>query len=235
MERPEVILVDIGNTRIKITEVFDGVLANQKTIISIESIDEIYPADIPMMISSVRKLDLSFGRKYTLLSNTTSLPIKLDYKTKDTLGVDRIAAAVGAYALFPESTSLIIDMGTCITIDLLENGTVFRGGVISPGLKMRFQSMAAFTDNLPDLSSEWEHTKNVLPGKSTSECMINGVIEGIRMEINGYIEQFERKFTSINAILTGGDAHFFESRIKPPIFAGLKIVETGLYRIWKYQ
>jgi len=236
-EKIEVILVDVGNSSVKTTEVINGAFENTRVWEEDVSSVIAHYQSVPLMISSVKKLDdpLANRENITTLSHRTKLPLVLDYDTPETLGADRIAAAVGAVELFPEENNLIIDLGTCMTIDLVDKGGVFRGGVIAPGLKMRMRAMAHFTDRLPDISTEWEKTMSGELGKSTKECLFSGSYWGIIHEINGVLQTLRQDFTSLNMILTGGDAHYFESKLKAHIFAGSKIVQKGLYRIWKYQ
>ncbi|SNS92242.1 type III pantothenate kinase [Ekhidna lutea] len=235
-EKIEVLLVDVGNSSIKTTGAVGGTFQDTKTWTQLADVLDHYSGQ-PMMVSSVKKLDPNLeGRKNTtILSHKIPLPITLDYETPETLGADRIAAAVGAHELFPNNDNLIIDMGTCMTIDLLDKSGVFRGGIISPGLKMRMTSMSRYTDQLPDISDEWREIHSGELGKTTKECLFSGSFWGIIHEINGVIKTLSKDFTSLNMILTGGDAHFFESNLKAHIFAGSKIVQKGLYRIWKYQ
>ena len=93
--------------------------------------------------------------------------------------------------------------------------------------------MAHYTSELPDISQTWETIELKSLGKSTQECLLSGSFFGIVNELNGIIEAISTDFASINVILTGGDAHYFESKLKPTIFAGSKIVQIGLYSIWK--
>ncbi|MEP5612263.1 MAG: type III pantothenate kinase [Cyclobacteriaceae bacterium] len=238
-EKIEVLLVDLGSTVIKSAEVIDGEILNRKTWENIEEVKNHYP-DNAAIVSSVRKNLAELGQLYCgnqdiVLSHETKLPIKLDYKTPETLGPDRIALSVGANHLFPENDNLIVDLGTCVTMDIVNKEGVFLGGTISPGLRMRMKAMAHFTDSLPDISEEWQTIAAGDLGKTTKESLLRGSFHGIVNEINGTIKTVSRDFASINIILTGGDANFFESRIKAHIFAGSKIVEIGLYRIWNYQ
>ncbi len=238
-EKIEVILVDLGSTVIKSAEAIDGEIQNRKTWDTIDSLKKHY-SGLPVIISSVRKNlseleDLFPEKESIVLSHKTSLPIKLDYKTPETLGPDRIALSVGAHHIFPEENNLIIDLGTCATLDLVDRNGTFRGGIISPGLKMRMKAMAQFTKSLPDISEEWESIKKVDYGTTTKESLLCGSFHAMIHEIQSTIQTLNKDFASINIILTGGDAKFFESRIKAHIFAGSKIVEIGLYRIWKYQ
>jgi len=233
-ENIEIVLVDIGNSQIKTAEVIGGRLSETGAWESLEELMNAYDIDIPFAVCSTRSVSITRGNTL-LLTYRTRLPIKINYKTPETLGTDRIAAAVGAYDLFPDENTLVIDLGTCMTIDFISEKGVFEGGIIAPGLSLRMKAMSRFTSNLPDISSDWASVGNHLIGQSTKEGLLSGSYGGLLHEIRGVIAEFEKKFTSINVILIGGDAHFFESKLKAHIFAGSKIVQKGLYRIWKYQ
>lgn len=236
-EKIEVILLDIGNSKIKSAEVINGEIGPTQQWDELGDLILKYDSSIPIMYCSTRQIDdVVFGdRDITGLTHLSKMPIELDYTTPETLGTDRIAAAVGALHLFPEQNTLLIDLGTCLTMDFVDSKGVFKGGVIAPGLKMRMKAMASYTDKLPDISNEWQSMIPELIGKSTKECLLSGSYTSILHEIRGIISEFEKDFTSINVILSGGDAEFFESKLKAHIFAGSKIVQRGLYRIWKYQ
>lgn len=238
-EKIEVVLVDLGSTSIKSAEVIEGEILNHQTWNTIEEVKTHYP-DHSVIVSSVRKnlselKQLFKSDRNIVLSHETKLPIQLDYKTPETLGPDRIALSAGANHLFPNDNNLIIDLGTCATMDVVDSDAVFRGGIISPGLRMRMRAMSEFTSSLPDISSEWQEIEVGDYGKTTKESLLRGSYHAMINEINATIEAFSSDFASINIILTGGDAKSFESRIKAHIFVGSKIVEIGLYRIWKYQ
>jgi type III pantothenate kinase len=170
----------------------------------------------------------------TAFSPLLPSPLKSDYLTPETLGPDRFAAAVGAYSLFPDQNSLILDFGTCLKIDFVEKGGFFRGGAISPGLNMRYQSLHTFTAKLPLLSRP-EQFPDYLSGKSTSESLHAGVILGILAEAEGIIGQYKDKMGQINILLTGGDASFFEGRLKNAIFVPQNLVLLGLAETKKHH
>lgn len=141
--------------------------------------------------------------QHVRFSPQLNLPITLNYKTLETLGHDRIAAAAGASALYPNQNTLIIDIGTAITIDFLTAGGVFEGGIISPGPEMRAKAMNQFTGRLPlvEISNEAN-----LQGKTTVEAMQFGITNGLRFEAEGYINKYQQLFRNINVIVTGGFA-----------------------------
>ena len=164
------------------------------------------------------------------MNSLTPVPIGNDYLTPATLGVDRLAAAVGVVDMGYDNC-LIVDFGTAITIDLVENG-IFRGGNISPGVRTRFRALHDYTQRLPECNP----TEEVLPlGRTTSQAIEQGVMQGIVNEIEGYISAFMRKNAKITLIFTGGDAKFFVNRIKNAIFAKWDPVVCGLNRILEYN
>lgn len=229
----EVVLIDVGNSTVKTAEVIDSQFQNEKVWHDLNEVYAYY-GSIPMMISSVKK-DLNLLPGSLLLTHRTKLPIGVSYETPETLGADRIAAAVGVQYLFPSQDNLVIDMGTCITMDFVDATATFQGGVISPGLQMRMKAMHSFTDALPDISGHWQDVMKNKIGVNTEQCLLSGAFFGVLNEINGLIDRVSTKYPTLNTVITGGDAHFFESYLKAHIFAGSKIVLQGLYRIWKCQ
>jgi type III pantothenate kinase len=166
------------------------------------------------------------------LSAATAVPIRKEYKTPETLGADRVAAAVGANWLFPDEDLLVIDMGTCITYDYVDRTAAFEGGIITPGVKMRFSALHTFTKRLPLLEPV---TAPDLIGKSTREAIESGVMNGMLAEIEGIIERYRHISPTLRVIICGGDLPFFESSLKPTIFAVSELVLIGLNRILRYN
>ncbi|MGC4020868.1 MAG: type III pantothenate kinase [Cyclobacteriaceae bacterium] len=133
--------------------------------------------------------------------------MSIKYKTPETLGVDRIAAVCGALDLFPNSNSLAIDMGTCITYDFLDQQKNYCGGGISPGMAMRFEAMHTFTKRLPLVTAMQEK----LIGDTTESSMRSGVMNGILAELNGIIDRYKLEYPDLRVVLCGGDTLFFET------------------------
>ncbi len=166
------------------------------------------------------------------LRHDTPLPIVNLYATPETLGKDRIAAAVGATVVFPRTSCLIIDAGTAITYDYVKDGCEYLGGNISPGIDIRFKALHDFTSRLP-LITEPRPTDDF--GLTTEEALSNGVITGIVHEINGYIDAFEKKNVNSRIILTGGCSIYLCKKLKNTIFAEPNLVTIGLNRILNYN
>lgn len=139
------------------------------------------------------------------------VPLEIGYATPDTLGFDRIAICVGARSLFPGHPLLVIDSGTAITFNFVDAGGVFRGGNISPGLEMRFRSLHQFTARLPYIVPAEEFGGI---GKTTEEAIRNGVMDGMLFEVEKYIERFMLENKDARIVITGGNGHFLERKLK---------------------
>ena len=166
-----------------------------------------------------------FFKQKFILTHRLPLPINIRYSTPHTLGVDRIAGACGAIQLFPGFNSLVIDMGTCITYDFTDNQKNYFGGGISPGLQMRFKAVHTFTNRLP-LVNPVDNPE--LIGHSTETSIQSGIIHGMAAEIDGIIAQYRINYPDLKVILCGGDASFFENKLKASIFASPDLVLVGL-------
>lgn len=236
--------IDIGNTRTKLALVKKSDLIEIfiKDDISVSTIQEIlkkYPSVNKSILSTVRKIDPSIYSylkstftHFVELSENTKLPIENLYKTKITLGKDRLAAVVGANNIFPNMNVLVIDMGTAITYDFINENNQFLGGNISPGLEMRYKALNHFTRQLPLLEKENDFE---LIGDSTKGAIVSGVQNGIIFEIDGYINELKNKLDELVTILTGGDAIFFDKKLKNTIFVNSNLNFIGLNRILEYN
>ncbi|SNC77013.1 type III pantothenate kinase [Hymenobacter gelipurpurascens] len=163
---------------------------------------------------------------------TTPLPIRNAYATPQTLGADRLAAAVGAAWLLPAHDVLIVDAGTAIKCDLVEAAGIFKGGSISPGLAMRFQALHTFTGRLPLVQAPPDQAAAIpLTGDDTQSAIRSGVLNGAAAEVRGIVEEYRALYPGLAVVLAGGDAAFFHARLKGSIFVIPELVLMGLHRI----
>ncbi|MDR1864532.1 MAG: type III pantothenate kinase [Bacteroidales bacterium] len=164
------------------------------------------------------------------LTDKTPIPVRNLYRTPDTLGKDRLAAVVGAYSLYPGKNVLVIDAGTALTFDFLDDTGNYRGGNISPGLQMRFRALHDYTQGLPLLEPERDGR---LMGDSTHSAIILGIQNGIVFEMKHYICHFKEHDPEMIVVMTGGDINFFADRLETVIFAEPNLVHIGLEKIVK--
>lgn len=232
------LVIDIGNSRTKIA-VFEG-----RTFIVSEKVQKLdadklqkYLSNSSIthsIISSVNDeiVDLEDQLRdkthYVRFSASLNTGIINKYKSPSTLGLDRLAGVLGAKSLFPGKNCLVIDAGTCITYDAVDRNGVYEGGSISPGLHMRLKAMHSFTGRLPEIDfsdyKDWQ-------GYDTVSAMLSGVVNGSIGEVKAFIETYSLKYPELQIILCGGDAIFFDTRLKNSIFAHALKTEPDLVLI----
>jgi len=238
------LIVDVGNTLIKLA-IFDESeliertsVTHKKASAKVKELIMDYPKVKKAILSSVGKKNKSLEKvlkehvDVLKLSSKTKVPFQNDYLTPKTLGVDRIALVSASVEQFPENNVLIIDAGTCITYDFINSENHYLGGAISPGLKLRYESLHNLTEDLPLLELD---NHDDLIGRSTVESIHSGVVNGVINEIDGIIDRYIIKFPDLTIILTGGDADFLAKRLKNSIFANSNFLLEGLNFILEYN
>ena len=146
-----------------------------------------------------------------------------------------MAGASAALSMFPQQNVLVIDAGTCITYDLIDGDGLFLGGIISPGTRIRFRAMHENTGRLPLIDLNEISYMEPIIGKSTREAMKSGVLNGIKGEMEAFINGYRELYPDLKVIMCGGEAKFFESNLKASIFAIPELVLIGLNRILEYN
>ena len=236
---PVSLCLDFGNTSLKAAIFYGNRLADKFTFNehdALNSIDQLLNQYQPQksILSSVIKHNkdidnlLSKKTKLLTLNPQTRLPFLNAYGSPERLGNDRLALVAALAERFPNEDSLAISIGTCITYNFLAKNNAFRGGAISPGITMRLKSLHDYTANLPLVEREGHFS---ILGYDTDTSIRSGVLNGMAAEIDGMIDRYSDQYGKINAVLTGGDAPFFESRMKNKIFADANFLFKGLYAI----
>ena len=234
-------VIDLGNTFAKIGWFEGNELLEMQRKIPFGQINALLLAQLPQnaLFSSTSHNTQPFadalvaaGCSAWQLNADLPVPIGKDYETPETLGPDRVAAAVGATVLFPNENCVVIDMGTCVTYDWVSADAVFHGGLISPGLRIRFEAMHTFTKKLPLVEADGFPPLN---GKNTRQAMQSGAVNGLLAEVEGIIARYRFERGDCRVLLCGGDATFFESQLKKSIFAVPNLVLIGLNRILQYN
>ena len=238
------LIIDIGNTRTKFSvfnhgEEMISVPVDELTTGHIELLLQEYPQIDKAILAAVKPYpdELKFFlRKNTdhfiELDENTLLPFENLYISKGTLGRDRIAAVAGASYIYPGKNILVIDAGTAITYDIITADNQYLGGNISPGIDMRFKALHHFTGKLP-LVGKKETAK--LYGQTTEEAIRTGVQHGIVSEADNTIQAFKEFYQNLYVIITGGDANFFDKKLKNSFFVHFNLIAIGLNRILEYN
>jgi type III pantothenate kinase len=230
------LVIDIGNTLTKVAVFKNNELleVEQYADMTIEEIDTLingYTIE-KVIIASVKTetpawqnlLETRF--RVVNFSGVIKSGIKNHYKTPHTLGADRLAAVIAAHYLYQGANNLVISGGTCITYDFIDSQANYYGGSISPGLNMRYKAVNYYTAALPLITSDINF--GALYGDDTASAIKSGVQNGIKFELEGFINEYLKEVKECNIILSGGDSIFFDTLLKNSIFAPCVKIEPYL-------
>lgn len=229
---------DFGNTRRKVA-LFEGSEIKRVEILEDDSeatigtlLDTYQPQKT--ILSSVIEHNpgmetlLQSRSRFHKLSHHTKLSFTTPVGKPETIGADRLALVAAAVHFHPGRHNLIIALGSCITYNFCNKYNEFIGGGISPGLEMRLKALNYYTAKLPLVKA----SSNVpLIGYDTLTNIHSGVVLGMVYEMDGFIDEYRRKFDNFNVLLTGGDTVYLASHLKNKIFADPDLIFKGLYAI----
>lgn len=221
------LVIDIGNTNSKLAVFDHQTMVHFQRLkeldeISLQSLIETYQvknATVSSVSRDVTALGNFLSRSVRYIPFTTAINtgIKNHYQTQPTLGLDRWAKVIAAKGLYAGANCLMIDMGTCITYDVLTANSEYFGGSISLGINMRFKALNHYTGRLPLIS--WDKEESIPEGTDTANAIKSGVLLGVLNEVEGFIASENKKYNDLKVIITGGDADFLSKQLKNSIFA----------------
>jgi type III pantothenate kinase len=219
--------IDIGNTNSKVAVFDDGAVLFHEVVSHIEEerlshLISNYRIENAILSNVNHSQDalvsfLQANTRYIPFSVEKNTGIQNNYKSPATLGLDRWAKLLAVHRLFAAQACLIIDMGTCITYDYLSAAGSYDGGSISLGIQMRFNALAHYTGKLPLI--EWNRDEAIPAGTDTQTAIQSGVLQGVKSELEGFINQRYKDDSTLKIMVTGGDSKFLLEQFKNSIFA----------------
>jgi len=224
-----ILLLDFGNTRVKAAVLENGRLRHVDDFMKMDIDGGLWCSVHPVEPSVLTWMKEHGMKRFTA---DTPIPVTNAYSSPETLGMDRLAAAVGAWSMQQGHDLLVVDAGTAITYDFISADGVYHGGNIAPGIGLRFKALHEHTGALPLVDAKGDIP---LFGKDTETAIRSGVINGVRKELEGYLAELNPIYPSLLVFLTGGDAEFFDIKAKSTTFAVPDLVLRGLARITEYN
>ncbi|MBD3421492.1 MAG: type III pantothenate kinase [Chitinivibrionales bacterium] len=166
---------------------------------------------------------------FSFLVANDNLPVKITYETPPLFGSDRLANMLYAHNVCPGRSSIVIDAGTAVTVDILKDGSECIGGCIFPGPALQFAALKSHTAQLPHVKTP---PAPVYPGASTQECIYTGVIQGVTGAIER-IAKLSRKAAGEDAVIlaTGGVWPQLAVAFEYEYIRDLTLIGTALYRV----
>lgn len=243
--RDVIIAVDIGNTAVKLAGYHDVTGEMWTRSIPLrhdnwlhrcdEGIDRwtgdadagrTEPDRVRVRIASVnsaaarRLLDHWDGQRDCRLITFTDVPIRVQTDAPEKVGIDRVLGAWGASRQFP-GPMVVVDAGTTVTVDLVDDDHAYRGGAILPGLDMQTRALASGTDGLPEL--DWraggacpDASSLPAPAQNTADAIRLGVLACLVGGVSRLVRLYGNPPT---IVMTGGDARC----LAPPLMADYSV------------
>ncbi len=161
-----------------------------------------------------------------LVAQPEQCGVKNGYRNPAQLGADRWAAMIGGRALVGPRPALVVVCGTATTIDFIDPGGSFTGGVILPGVGLMIRSLHEGTAALPDADGQYaDHPQQT----------VDAIVSGCQHALAGAIERMVRlqqtTHKEVTCLLSGGAAKALAPRLAVPFRLHENLVLEGLYRI----
>jgi len=222
-----ILVLDIGNTTTHIATWHDN---NLKTPLSESTTDDnaiakaidAHLAALPnqtaaaAVIGSVvpdatgrvaRLIETALDRNALLVGGSIPLPMEVDVTDASAVGVDRVCAAYAAYERL-NTGCIVVDFGTAITVDLIDDEGTFLGGAILPGIDMQLRSLHENTAALPSITPG---VPDLPYGRSTEQAMQTGVCRGVAGAVRELVEGYASHLCRWpQTVATGGDLAFIK-------------------------
>lgn len=145
------------------------------------------------------------GHQVIVVDRGSTLPLAVLVDQPEQVGMDRLMNAVAAESRRGGKPAIIVDAGTAVTVDVVDETGAFRGGAIFPGLRLMAKALHDYTALLPLV--EISTTPPDVIATSTTTAIQMGVFYAVVGGINAHISLIDRTVRVISQIfLTGGDA-----------------------------
>ena len=245
------LLLDIGNTRIKWGVLKDGSI-NRTGHIAQSKVQE---QGIAVLTSKLpRSVDVAFASNVagatfaTRLSGVVGMHCNCDvhfakterqacgvrngYRQPRRMGVDRWVAMIGAWSEF-ESACVVVDAGTAVTIDVLDDDGQHLGGQIIPGFVLMSDALTVQTSDIPSLGRRIPPAASGLEifGSSTAKAVQQGCWSAAVGAVERAITTLRSNAYEPRLVLTGGDASRMLTALGTESLHRPNLVLQGLARL----
>ena len=245
------LFADIGNTRVKIAKVIDGsvipVFSGSQTLLDNEICSRVrLLSNVGMSETQQKSL---FGSCPSVHDKMSDMPITLAYKTPKNLGQDRVAAMIGAWVSLQKTGKkgalAVLDVGSCVTIDVLNSEGHHLGGNIDIGLQWRLKATHAYAENLPLLDFDSSrYSPNLFLASNTMDAMGFGIVSGFLRQQLDSVRFCTQRYDVQYIYITGGLAPWIFSFLskedwvknkRQEIFVDEDLVIRGLNDIFAHE
>lgn len=147
----------------------------------------------------------AFDKPVRVLGKSLKARLKSKYRPPHSLGADRVANAVGAYALYGGPV-IVLDAGSCLTCEIVDAGGTFIGGFIGAGMPALVEGISEVAPVLAEAWNSEDVPEDTLIGQSTAQSLMVGTILQLQGSVHFYIMNAREQLAAPAAqvVLTGG-------------------------------
>lgn len=152
-----------------------------------------------------------------MIFHSRDFPLDIDVEFPERVGLDRLAAAVAVNHLrCRHQPAIVVDLGTAVTVDLVDHNGTFCGGAILPGPTISAAALAAHTDALPCLGEVDMGQPPPVVGRSTEAAIRSGVVWGAIGAVKELVTQIRGQLAATPCLFcTGGGGVGIARQIGP--------------------
>ena len=226
------LVIDVGNTRIEAALIEDFKIRARYEFATDDCRDGFLSAELRdqrVVLSSVRDeitelLKAEVG-DLLLVEPGIELGIGIDYRSMETLGMDRLVVAAAARHLYGAQACVIADMGTATTVDYLSSDGTFRGGAILPGVRSGYDGLLKNAPQLPDVDLS---LPAAVIGQDTAACLRSGIVNGHMAMLQGMASMMD---SEAQLVVTGGWSSLITDMLPESAVWDADLLHKGLYLI----
>ncbi len=195
--------------------------------------DVVISSVVPPLSFKLKEACFKFYGKYPkIIGEDLKYPIKINYENLEEVGADRIVNSVAALKL-TKPPIIVIDLGTAITFDVINEKGEYEGGAIFPGIDSSISALFSKTAKLPKV--EVEESVSII-GKSTQKSIQSGIFYGYISLIEGMVDKIQKELNKkANIILTGGHSEIISKGLNIKHKVEKELIMFGIKEIYKQQ
>jgi type III pantothenate kinase len=150
------------------------------------------------------------GEQVRVVISPDELPLRTLLAEPQKAGIDRLLDAVAANRRrTPNRAAVIVDAGSAVTVDWLDDTGAFAGGAILPGFRLMAKALHDYTALLPLIEAPRAVPR--APGTDTIAAMEAGVFWSVAGAIQAMICEDRTRVDYLDSFLTGGDAAILQA------------------------
>lgn len=167
------------------------------------------------------------GGEVVSISNYRQVPLRVQVDEPEAVGIDRLLTGLAAHTRVKPRPAIAVNLGTAVTIDVVDGSGVFRGGVIFPGPRLMALALHEHTAKLP-LVDMTDPRDGIYPSVNTIDAIRSGIRSAVVGAVRDVVQAYASQFPSRPKVFATGGAvgRIGDPDDAPPGWPRMKTVPT---------